>query len=85
MHDIAIGVVRIFTAGHDDKESVMRIDDFDIVDSELVVQCYGNDGFHRSVVKQFSYFYISDLHLLKPPLIMYFGLLPLRLQYRISM
>ena len=37
MYDIPIGFVRIFSAGHDDKELVPRINDLDVVDGELTV------------------------------------------------
>jgi hypothetical protein len=62
VNDIAIGIVGIFSAGHNDKEFVACINDLDVVNCKLTVEGDRNDCLHRAILKKFSYFNIRDLH-----------------------
>ena len=51
VNDVAVGAVGIFAAGHDDEVFVTDADDFDVVESELIVERDGYDRLHRTFVK----------------------------------
>ena len=64
MYDIAVGVVGILAAGHYDEILVTRVDDLDVVHSELTVKRHRNDGLHGALVKEkLSDLNIRNLHI----------------------
>ena len=54
MGNISVGFVGIFATGHYDKVFVARIDDFDVMDSQLMVEGDRNYGFHGAVIEELS-------------------------------
>jgi hypothetical protein len=66
MHNVAVGAVCVFAAGHDDKVTVARINDFNVVYGERIVEGDGYDGLHGTLVKKLSDLDICDLHFRSP-------------------
>lgn len=62
VHDIAVGSVRVLSRGHNNEISVPCINDLHVVKREAVVESYGYDGLHRTLVEKFSDFDVGDLH-----------------------
>ena len=79
--DIAVSAVGIFSAGHNDKELVTGVDDLDIVNCKLSVECNRDNGLHRSVVKKLSYFDVSYLHFNTSKKLTYFLLCVIKTVY----
>ena len=62
VHDIAVCSVGIFSRGHNNEISISCVNDLYVVKREAVVESYGYDGLHRTLVEKLSDFDVGDLH-----------------------
>ena len=63
MNDVAVGVIGVLAAGHDDEVLVTGVDDLNVVNGQLTVKGDRYDGLHGAVVEKLSDLDICDIHI----------------------
>ena len=66
MYDIAVGIIGILAARHNDEILVAGVDDLNVMNGELIVERDRDDSLHGAVLKDLSDFDVCDFHSFSP-------------------